>query len=77
MGDRKFCEYEISPYDYETLAASADTGEGSDNSAQSDDVSEESSSENGEVERATQNREPDQMFSLLFPYFVIVLHILS
>ena len=77
MGERKFCEYEISPYDYEPLAASADTGEGSDNSAQSDDVSGESSSENGEVERATQTREPDQMFSLLFPYFFIVLHILS
>ena len=77
MGKHKFCEYEISPYDYEPMAASTDTGEGAGNSKQSDDASEESSSENVMVELATQTGEPDQMFSLLFPYFVVVSYMLA
>ncbi len=54
-GERTFREYDISPYDYEPMAASAETGEGTGNSAQSDDISEDSNSENGEVEGRTGN----------------------
>ena len=44
-GERTFREYEISPYDYEPMEASAETGEGAGNSAQSNDISEDSHSE--------------------------------
>ena len=37
-GERTFREYTISPYDYETMAACAETGEGAGNSAQSDNI---------------------------------------
>ena len=37
-GERTFHEYDIRPYDYEPMAASAETGEGAGNSAQSDDI---------------------------------------
>ena len=54
-GERRFREYEINPYDYEPMAASAETGEGAGNSAQSDELSDDPSSENGEVEGRTCN----------------------
>ena len=51
-GEHTFREYAVSPYDYEPMAASAETGEGAGHSAQSDDISEDSHSENSEVEAA-------------------------
>ena len=50
-GERTFREYAISPYGYETMAAScAETGEGAGNSAQSDNISEDSHSENSDTD---------------------------
>ena len=49
-GERTFREYAISPYGYETMAASAVTGEGAGNSAQSDNISEDSHSENSDTD---------------------------
>ena len=49
-GERTFREYAISPYGYETMAACAETGEGAGNSAQSDNISEDSHSENSDTD---------------------------
>ena len=49
-GERTFREYAISPYGYETMTACAETGEGTGNSAQSDNISEDSHSENSDTD---------------------------
>ena len=67
-GERTFREYAISPYGYETMAATAETGKGAGNSAKSDNISEDSLCENSEAgskpqgELATQTGELDRMF---------------
>ena len=47
-GEHTFRGYAISPYGYETMAACAETGEGAGNAAQSDNISEDSHSENSD-----------------------------
>ena len=60
-GERTIREYAISQCGYETMAASAEKGEGAGNSAQSDNISEDSHSENSdaEVEAAGRNGNTD------------------